>query len=147
MELLVSVGILIGSEGVGDSFYRVYYGTGKVIGWINLVFGPCSVVGSEIHPVHYWVSHALVLDLHSNLGSHAILGESLVSFHHSLPYFQILLWCIVPTGGIHSFSSLLPHLLHWSVVAVEGAVLDLLRAEILDEVKMVRSVGELVKEE
>jgi len=75
VELFISVHVLGCPQSMGDTLHTVNNGTGKVISGINFVFVSSSRVRLWLASVYGRISHAAIVRLHVNLGSHCALSS------------------------------------------------------------------------
>mmetsp|Transcript_80301 Transcript_80301/g.260100 ORF Transcript_80301/g.260100 Transcript_80301/m.260100 type:complete len:293 (+) Transcript_80301:1768-2646(+) len=105
-----------------------------------------DVVGHVgLAPVEDRVAKALVRALHVHLPADAALQPRLGPFQHLLPHLHVLVQRLVAPSAGHALVSLRPHGVDVRVVHVRLPALDHVLHDLLQVIKVVRSVGPHVR--
>ena len=143
--LRVSVGVLGGSQSMGDSLVAVNHGARKVVHGVHLPLGPGAVVNVlDVASVDDGIAHGLVGVVERDLGTNAVCQTFLGGLLHLLKDSQVLLDGSVTALGRNAVHSLAAHSLLVGVVGICLAHGDQLLAHIVQVVKVVRGVSQAV---
>ena len=141
----ISIGILIGSQGMSDSFKGIDNWTNEVISWIDFVLGSSGMMRSVVSSVNNRVPHASIIALHIDSCSKTEVLCLLVTLGHKIEDPQSLFNRLISVFGVLSLHPFGLHKLLFSVITIGIAIFDKLNGFLHDKIKVIRGTRVIIR--